>query len=74
MTESLKRINKRLKSRSGLQLHKQMTRRHTPRTPQDIQGISDNYLILRSIVFNKASVSTLMVGERYLGPLVGFGG
>jgi hypothetical protein len=35
MTESLKRINKCLKSRSGLQLHKQMTGRHTPRTPKD---------------------------------------
>jgi hypothetical protein len=33
MTESLERINKHLKSSSGLQLRRQMTGRHTPRTP-----------------------------------------
>jgi hypothetical protein len=64
MTESLKRINKRLKSSSGLQLHKQITGRHTPRTSQDLQGTPDNYLILSSIDFNKASMSTLMVGTQ----------
>jgi hypothetical protein len=64
MTESLnlKQINKRLKSSSGLQLHRQMTGRHTPSTRQDLQRTLDNYLVLSSIGFNKASVSTLMVG------------
>jgi hypothetical protein len=66
MTESLnlKRINKHLKSSSGLQLHKQMIGRHTPRTPQDLQGTPDNYVVLSSIDFNKTSVSTLMVGTQ----------
>jgi hypothetical protein len=49
---------------SGLQLHWQMTRRHTPRTPQNLQGTPDNYLILCIIGFNKASVSTVMVGTQ----------
>jgi hypothetical protein len=39
-----------------------MTGRYTPRTPQDFQATSENYLVLISIGFNKASVSTLMVG------------
>jgi hypothetical protein len=47
---------------SRLQLHRQMTGRHAPRTPQDLQGTPDNYLVLSSIDFNKASVSTHMVG------------
>jgi hypothetical protein len=64
MTASLKRINKHLKSSSGLQLHKQITGRHMPRTPQDLQGTLDNYLVLSSIGFNKTSVSTLMVGTQ----------
>jgi hypothetical protein len=33
-----------------------MTRRHTPRTPQNLQGTPNNYLVLSSIGFNKASV------------------
>jgi hypothetical protein len=38
-----------------------MIGRHTPRTPQDLKGTPDNYLVLSSIGFNKESVSTLMV-------------
>jgi hypothetical protein len=38
-----------------------MTGRHTPRTPQNLQGTPDNYLVLSSIGFKKASVSTFMV-------------
>jgi hypothetical protein len=38
-----------------------MTGRHMPRNPQDLQGTPENYLVLSSIDFNKASVSTLMV-------------
>jgi hypothetical protein len=49
---------------SGLQLHRQMTGRHTPKTPQDLQGTLNNYLVLSSIGFNKAGVSTLMVGTQ----------
>jgi hypothetical protein len=49
---------------SGLQLHRQMTGRHTPRTPQNLQGTLDNYLVLSSIGFNQASMSTLMVGTQ----------
>jgi hypothetical protein len=66
MTESLnlKRINKRLKSSSGLKLHRQMTGRYTSSTLQNLQGTPDNYLVLSSIDFNKASVSTLMVGTQ----------
>jgi hypothetical protein len=41
-----------------------MTGRHTPRTPQNLQGTLDNYLVLSSIIFNQASVSTLMVGTQ----------
>jgi hypothetical protein len=41
-----------------------MTRRHTPRTPQDLQETPDIYLVLSSMGFNKASVSTLMVGTQ----------
>jgi hypothetical protein len=39
-----------------LHLHRQMTGRDTPRTPQSLQGTPDNYLVLSSIGFNKASV------------------
>jgi hypothetical protein len=55
MTESpnLKRINKHLKSSSGLQLHRQMTERYTPRTPQDFQGTPDNYLVPAAFVIIK---------------------
>jgi hypothetical protein len=49
---------------SELQLHRQMNWRHTPRTPQDLQGTPDNYPILSSIGFNKTSVSALMVGTQ----------
>jgi hypothetical protein len=49
---------------NGLQLHRQITRRYTSRTPQNLQGTPNNYLILSSIGFNKASVSTLMVGTQ----------
>jgi hypothetical protein len=49
---------------SGLQLHRQMTGRHTPSTLRNLQGTPDNYLVLSSIGFNKASVSTLMVGTQ----------
>jgi hypothetical protein len=49
---------------SGFQLHRQMTGRHTPRTPQNLQGTPDNYHVLSSIDFNKSSVSTLMVGTQ----------
>jgi hypothetical protein len=42
---------------SELQLHRQMNWRHTPRTPQDLQGTPDNYPILSSIGFNKTSVT-----------------
>jgi hypothetical protein len=49
---------------SGLQLHRQMTGRHTPSTPLYLHGIPDNYLVLSSIGFNKVSVSTLMVGTQ----------
>jgi hypothetical protein len=41
-----------------------MTGRHMPRTPQNLQGTPDNYLILSSIDFNKTSVSTFMVGTQ----------
>jgi hypothetical protein len=51
---------------SGLQLHRQMTGRHTPSTLQNLQGTPDNYLVLSSIIFNKASVSTLMVGTQQM--------
>jgi hypothetical protein len=49
---------------SGLQLHRQLTWRHTPRNLQYLQEISEKYLVLSSIGFNKASVSTLMVGTQ----------
>jgi hypothetical protein len=39
-----------------------MTGRHTPSIPQNLQRTLDNYLVLSSIIFNKASVSTLVVG------------
>jgi hypothetical protein len=38
-----------------------MTGKHTPGTPQNLQGTLDNYLVLSSIGFNKANMSTLMV-------------
>jgi hypothetical protein len=46
-----------------------MTGRHTPRTPQNLQGTPDSYLVLSSICFNKASVSTLMVGTQQVSKL-----
>jgi hypothetical protein len=42
----------------------QMTRRHTPKTPQNLQRTPDNYLVLSSIDFNKTSVTTLIVGTK----------
>jgi hypothetical protein len=51
---------------SGLQLHRQMIGRHTPSTLQDLQGTPDNYLVMSSIGFNKASMSILMVGTQQL--------
>jgi hypothetical protein len=47
-----------------LLLHRQMTGRHTPSTLRDLQGTLDNYLILSSIGFSKASVNTHMVGTQ----------
>jgi hypothetical protein len=47
---------------NGLQLYRQMTRKYTPSTLQNLQGTPDNYLVLSSIGFNKVSVSTLIVG------------
>jgi hypothetical protein len=41
-----------------------MTGRHTPSILQNLRGTPDNYLVLSSIGFNKASVSTLMVGTQ----------
>ena len=49
---------------SGLQLHIQLTGRHTPRTLQSLQETPDNYLILNS---DYARVSTLMVGTQQVG-------
>jgi hypothetical protein len=49
---------------SELQLHRQMTGRHTPSTLQNLRGTPDNYLVLSSIIFYKASVSTLVVGTQ----------
>jgi hypothetical protein len=49
---------------SGLQLYRQITGRHASSTLRNLRGTPDNYLILSSIVFNKASVSTLMVGTK----------
>jgi hypothetical protein len=49
---------------SGLRLHTQMTWRHTPSILRNLQGTPDNYLVQSSIIFNKASVSTLMVGTQ----------
>jgi hypothetical protein len=43
---------------SGLQLHRQMAGRHMPSTLQNLQGTPENYLVLSSIGFNKASVGT----------------
>ena len=42
-----------------LQLHKQMTGRHTPTNPQNLLGIPNGYFDLSS---NYVRVSTLMVG------------
>jgi hypothetical protein len=47
---------------SGVQLYRQMSGRHTPIILQNLWETPDNYLVLSSIIFNKASVSTLMVG------------
>jgi hypothetical protein len=44
-----------------------MTGRHTPSTPQNLQGTPDNYLVQSNIGFNKASVSTLMFGTQASG-------
>jgi hypothetical protein len=41
-----------------------MIGRHTTNTLRNLQGTPDNYLVLSSIGFNKASVSTLMVGTQ----------
>jgi hypothetical protein len=41
-----------------------MTGRHTPSILRNLQGTRDNYLVLSSIIFNKASVSTLMVSTQ----------
>jgi hypothetical protein len=41
-----------------------MTWRHTPSILQSLQETLDNYLVVSSIVFNKASVSSLMVGTQ----------
>jgi hypothetical protein len=41
-----------------------MTGRHTPSILQNLRVTPDNYLVLSSIRFNKASVSTLMVGTQ----------
>jgi hypothetical protein len=41
-----------------------MTGRHTPSTLQNLRGTPDNYLVLSSIIFYKASVSTLVVGTQ----------
>jgi hypothetical protein len=49
---------------SGLRLHRQMTGSHTSSILRNLQGTPDNYLVLSSIVFNKASVSTLMIGTQ----------
>jgi hypothetical protein len=49
---------------SGIQLHRQMTGRHTPSILQYLWRTSGNYLVLSSIIFNKVSVSTLMVVKR----------
>jgi hypothetical protein len=38
-----------------------MTGRHTPTILQNLRGTPDNYLVLNNIIFNKESVSTLMV-------------
>jgi hypothetical protein len=43
----------------------QMTGRYTPSTLQNLQGTPDNYLILSSIGFNKASLSTLYDMQGY---------
>jgi hypothetical protein len=66
MTDSVKRINKRLITSSGLQLHRQMTGRYTSSTLRNLQGTPDNYFVLSSIGFNKASVSTIMVGTQQM--------
>jgi hypothetical protein len=44
-----------------------MTGRHTPSILRNLQETSDNYVVLSSIVFNKASVSTLMIGTQQVG-------
>jgi hypothetical protein len=41
-----------------------MIGRHTPSILQNLWGTPDNYLVLSSNGFNKASVSTLMVGTQ----------
>jgi len=61
MTEclNLKRIDRVYRVTVDLQLYRQMTGRHTPRSPQNILENSDNYLGLSGIY---ARVSMLMVG------------
>ena len=63
----LKQINKHLRVTVELHLHRKMTGRHTPRTTQNLQGTPDNYLGLSSFCFNKASMSTIMIGTQQLG-------
>ena len=60
MTEclNLKRKVNIYRVAADLQLHGQMTGRHTPRNPQSLLDIPDNYCGLSS---NYAKVSTLMV-------------
>jgi hypothetical protein len=48
---------------SEFQLYRQMTGRHTSRTLQNLQETLNNYLVL-NISFNKASVSTFIVGTK----------
>jgi hypothetical protein len=51
-----------------------MTARHTPSILQNLQGTLDNYLVLSSIIFNKASVSKLYDVQGYnQGKLTWFG-
>ena len=49
---------------ADLQLHRQLTGRHTPRTPQNLQKTPKNCLVLNS---GYAKVSTLMVGTQQVG-------
>jgi hypothetical protein len=44
--------------------------RHAPSTPRNLQRTLDNYLILSSIGFNKASLSTLMLGTQEVDQII----